>query len=115
MPEPSLVHTGEEPLGKKFLGHDLQTHSSIPLWKAHRFPIDIYPIDIYPIDRGAWWITVHRVAKELDTAEQTHKTWRASRRDRFFSNEGESVHQEDVMVPKTCIPKRDPNNVKTHI
>ena len=25
-----------------------------------------------PMDRGAWWATVHGVAKELDTAEYTY-------------------------------------------
>ena len=25
-----------------------------------------------PMDRGAWWATVHGVAKDLDTAEYTH-------------------------------------------
>jgi len=24
-----------------------------------------------PMDRGAWWVTVHRVAKESDTSEAT--------------------------------------------
>ena len=25
-----------------------------------------------PLDRGAWWATVHGVAKELDTTEELH-------------------------------------------
>jgi len=25
-----------------------------------------------PVDRGAWWATVHGVAQESDTTEQTH-------------------------------------------
>ena len=38
------------------LEKETATHSSILAWEI--------------MDRGAWWATVHRVAKELDTTEQ---------------------------------------------
>ena len=37
----------------KGLEKEMATHSSTLAWKI-------------PMDRGAWWATVHRVAKELD-------------------------------------------------
>ena len=37
------------------------THSSLPAWDN-------------PKDRGVWWATVHRVAKESDTTEVTQYT-----------------------------------------
>ena len=39
------------------LEEDIATHSSILALKN-------------PVDRGAWWATVHGVAKELDTTQQ---------------------------------------------
>ena len=36
----------------------MATHSSILAWRI-------------PMDRGAWWATVLRVSKELDTTEVT--------------------------------------------
>ena len=42
------------------LEEGMVTHSSILAWRI-------------PMDRGAWWATIHGVAKELDTNERlTH-------------------------------------------
>ena len=41
----------EEPLEKR-----MAAHSSVLAWRI-------------PMDRGSWWTTVHRVAKELDVTE----------------------------------------------
>ena len=46
----------EDPLEK-----GMATHSSILAWRI-------------PMGRGAWWATVHRLAKESDTAEQPKTT-----------------------------------------
>ena len=43
----------EDPLEKK-----MATHSNILSWRT-------------PWTRGAWWATVHGIAKELDTTEHT--------------------------------------------
>ena len=39
------------------LEKDMATHSSVFAWRI-------------PMDRGAWWATVHGVAKKLDTTDQ---------------------------------------------
>ena len=39
--------------GENLLEEEMATHSSILTWEI--------------IDRGAWWATVHGIAKELDT------------------------------------------------
>ena len=41
------------------LEEEMATPSSILAWEN-------------PLDRGAWWATVHGVAKELDTIEHSH-------------------------------------------
>ena len=49
----------EDPLEEK-----MATYSSILAWENR-------------MDRGAWWTTVHGVAKELDTIEHSHACmWR---------------------------------------
>ena len=40
--------------GEDLLEKEMATQSSLIAWKN-------------PMDRGAWWATVHEVAKELDT------------------------------------------------
>ena len=37
---------------------------------GHDNPTPVFCLE-NPIDRGAWWATVHGVAKELDTSEVT--------------------------------------------
>ena len=43
------------------LERGMATHSSILAWRI-------------PMDRGAWWATVHGLAKESDTAERLKTT-----------------------------------------
>ena len=38
-------------------------------WKGNGNPFQ-YSCQYNPIDRGAWWATVHRVAKESDATER---------------------------------------------
>ena len=48
---PAMLETWVQSLGwEDSLEEGLATHSSIPAWRI-------------PVDRGAWWVTVHRVAK----------------------------------------------------
>ena len=52
----STCNAGEVGLGQGDpLEKETATHSSILAWEI--------------MDRGAWWATVHRVAKELDRTE----------------------------------------------
>ena len=44
-------------LGRSPGGDGMATHSSILAWRI-------------PMDRGAWWATVHRVAKSWETTER---------------------------------------------
>ena len=39
---------------------------------GHGNPLD-YSFQENPVDRGAWWISVHRVTKESDTTEVTEQ------------------------------------------
>ena len=56
--EETWIHSlvGEDPLEK-----EMAAHSSILDWKN-------------PMDRGAWWATVHGVAKELDTTQRLNNS-----------------------------------------
>ena len=48
---PAMLETWVQSLGwEDSLEEGLATHSSIPAWRI-------------PMDRGAWWVTVHGVAK----------------------------------------------------
>ena len=53
---PGMQETWVRSLGLEDpLEEEMATHSSILAWRI-------------PMDRGAWWATVHGVAKELDMA-----------------------------------------------
>ena len=65
---PAMQETKEmwiQSLGQKnALEEKMATYSSILAWENR-------------MDRGAWWTTVHGVAKELDTIEHSHACmWR---------------------------------------
>ena len=51
---PAVQETQVRSLVRKILQKEMATHSSILAWRT-------------PLDRGAWWATVHGVAKESDT------------------------------------------------
>ena len=53
--------TGVQSLGREdLLEKEMATHASILAWEIS-------------MDRGAWWATVHGVAKELDMTELDNK------------------------------------------
>ena len=62
---PAMQETQEtqvQSLGREdHLEEEMATHSSILARKI--------------MDRGCWWATVHRVAKESDTTEHEHNTY----------------------------------------
>ena len=54
---PAVQETGSSPWVRKIL------------WRQKWQPLQSSSLEI-PMDRGAWWATVHGVAKELDMTEQ---------------------------------------------